>query len=1001
MVYEEFQKLIRRREKFVESSQENEFTLEEILAGIYNDPSHFIFEILQNAEDAKAKEVSFYLFDDHLEIKHDGKLFNIKDVDGITGIGKSTKKDDITSIGKFGVGFKSVFAITQTPIIHSGDYHFRIEDFVVPRIVENGNIDDTKIIIPFNHSLRSKKDVYGLISSKLENIGLKTILFLHNIEIINWKTNSNEGKYYKSTNKYDDFYSVKKVVVKAEIDNSYNEGEYLVFNAPVMINNKKQSVEIAYKLQNSEDGNEIIVKESESELVVFFPTEKETHLNFIIQGPYKTTANRENIPLADEQNQILLNETADLVAKSISIIKDMGMLDVSFLEVMPLNPNNLERKIYKQIYDRVKQKLLSDESLLPTSDVKYSTVKDSVLAGRRDLTEFLSNEDINVLFGKRHWLDTGITSDRTRELHAYLTDELDIPEIEFYDFAKNLTLEFLESKSDEWFKDFYRRLLGQRSLWEKGTYSSRAAVLREKPIIRTENNSHVAPFNEKGKIQVYLPSDTKSSYLTVKKTLIEDQDAKEFLEKLGLRKPDIFSEIREFILPKYDKKEIDIELSEYLDDMQKIIKAHETNDRTKKEELISDLRNLYLIHVKDTVEDSDIFLQPKDVYMNNDELHEYFKGFHSAKFVSGALLNHFTDSRELLDDLLIDLGCNGCPRRIEIESNLNFEDKLRMRKNSGFTEELYDRDYDYEGLDHFFSDLTKERSCILWRLLLKSIEGFDSWNKAKFFNAEYAWFYYHKHEADYNAKFLNTLMNSNWLFDKNGERMIPNQISLSELADEYFREDEAIDVLCRVLNFKLDDIRRIEENTGKKVLLLSNDEYDEYQKYIKSKTVEGSEDISGNDNEEQELNSWSPEFEPEEVEPSIEDAVITETDPPDRVSQLDSHNGLSISGTNNTGVTNIQTENDEIAENESKIDIANKKEIGRWGEKCVFKALKNKYAKLGTVNETDLGAKVTDNNMTVEIRWLNKNNDTGKGYDFAILVNGEPSQYIDVTSNSI
>jgi hypothetical protein len=39
------------------------------------------------------------------------------------------------SIGKFGVGFKSVFAYTQNPEIHSGEYHFRIHDLVVPELL--------------------------------------------------------------------------------------------------------------------------------------------------------------------------------------------------------------------------------------------------------------------------------------------------------------------------------------------------------------------------------------------------------------------------------------------------------------------------------------------------------------------------------------------------------------------------------------------------------------------------------------------------------------------------------------------------------------------------------------------------------------------------------------------------------------------------------------------------------------------------------------------------
>jgi len=79
--------LINKRKKWVESSKENKFDFDSILAGLYHDPSHFIYEILQNAEDEGAKEVRFELFEDRLDIYHNGKDFNLEDIDGVTGIG--------------------------------------------------------------------------------------------------------------------------------------------------------------------------------------------------------------------------------------------------------------------------------------------------------------------------------------------------------------------------------------------------------------------------------------------------------------------------------------------------------------------------------------------------------------------------------------------------------------------------------------------------------------------------------------------------------------------------------------------------------------------------------------------------------------------------------------------------------------------------------------------------------------------------------------------------
>ena len=94
------------------------------LGRLYSDRTHFVYELLQNAEDAEASRVEIALYSDRLEVLHDGKPFDEKDVRGICGVGEGTKPEDLTKIGKFGIGFKSVYAYTKAPEIHCGDEHF-------------------------------------------------------------------------------------------------------------------------------------------------------------------------------------------------------------------------------------------------------------------------------------------------------------------------------------------------------------------------------------------------------------------------------------------------------------------------------------------------------------------------------------------------------------------------------------------------------------------------------------------------------------------------------------------------------------------------------------------------------------------------------------------------------------------------------------------------------------------------------------------------------------
>ncbi|MGH3285394.1 MAG: sacsin N-terminal ATP-binding-like domain-containing protein, partial [Streptosporangiaceae bacterium] len=125
----------------------------DLLGQLYSERTHFIFELIQNAEDAGATELAFELSEDRLELRHDGRPFTEADVRGVCGVGQSDKAGDLTAIGKFGIGFKSVYAYTRTPRIYSGGEAFRIENFVRPYAVNPaaGPLAETLFVFPFDH----------------------------------------------------------------------------------------------------------------------------------------------------------------------------------------------------------------------------------------------------------------------------------------------------------------------------------------------------------------------------------------------------------------------------------------------------------------------------------------------------------------------------------------------------------------------------------------------------------------------------------------------------------------------------------------------------------------------------------------------------------------------------------------------------------------------------------------------------------------------------------
>ncbi|MBI4850079.1 MAG: DUF3883 domain-containing protein, partial [Nitrospirae bacterium] len=949
-----------------------------LLAHLYSDRTHFIYELLQNAEDAGAKLVNFNLYQDRLEVQHNGKLFDSNDVRGICGLVEGTKKDDLTKIGKFGIGFKSVYAYTATPKVYSGEEAFCIRDYVLPEAIDDLGIknDETLFVFPFNHGDVSPEGAYNEISKRLRNMGARTILFLNNIEEISWSIEGQDsGNYIRDlkSNKIP-----KRIYILSKIEGKdIEEEEWLFCEKTIKIqesNNLK--IEVAFKIGRDKSNKEVIVPVNDSRLIVFFPTEKPTYLNFLIQGPYKTTPTRENIPLEDGQNKILIEETGDLVAESISLIKQSGCLDINFLQILPIIPANKGDVIYAAIFDKVKAKFLSDEELLPASDGKYTKAGDAILARGKDLTEILDNEDIEQLFSRRNWLSVDITSDRTRELRTYLINELKIKVVAFEEFAKNLTPEFLQTKNDDWLIQFYRRLLEQRSLWNE---------LRTKSIIRLDDNSHTAPYDVQGNIQVYLPTESKSKYKTVKKEFVENEDSLKFLKELGIKSPDIFAEIREFVLPKYSDAVITIEDNEYLEDFEKLLNAFNKDGSDKaKKELLGQLSRLAFIKAYKLVTKEEKYLKPSDAYLNTDELLRYFDGYDSAFFVSDVLYSKF--EKDKLTPFLMNIGVVDNPRPLKIEAKLPYEQKRHLIEKTleyyGHTYDISADDYEYEGLGNILKKLDKDKSLLIWRMLLRSIEKLNYGQADNFFKGEYCWSYYGKKRSAYfDATFLKMIKESSWLFDKKGELKRPSEITFSELSDAYDRNYQNIEVLKERLKFKSDVFDQLPEDEKNKLALLKDRSLEDIKKLIELADKQKAEkaEIDGGE-------SWKPEVAPAGVREVIGEAV---TPPPGNPPDLEGQRG----GTSDP--PNIEKEI--TLEEPEKITPKHKKEIGKWGEEYVLRYLKEIRFKDLKVEDTEEGLSFTsDSNEMVKAVWLNIKSDTGKGYDFVLKINDKESEYIEV-----
>ena len=105
--------------------------LHAIMGDLYTETERFIFELLQNADDQPQEDslvnVTLKTLTEDLLFLHSGKPFSEADVESISSIGDSTKKNDSEKTGYKGIGFKSVFSEAETVYINSGNFSFAFD----------------------------------------------------------------------------------------------------------------------------------------------------------------------------------------------------------------------------------------------------------------------------------------------------------------------------------------------------------------------------------------------------------------------------------------------------------------------------------------------------------------------------------------------------------------------------------------------------------------------------------------------------------------------------------------------------------------------------------------------------------------------------------------------------------------------------------------------------------------------------------------------------------
>ena len=474
----------------------------------------YLFELIQNVRDANKTidstgSVFIELTENLLTISNTGAPFNEKGVNSITTIGDSPK-DSQDFIGFKGIGFKSVYEISEKPTVKTewGTIQFEKEKtkfllngrkfndkdiplFFIPHYssdklsieeLENGIV--TKILLPLKTNVSSNS-----ILKAFDVIGVHQLLLLGCLQKIKFSHNEYLSEFAISENKYSGQVIIKKneekyrfkhfkpsnkIIIPTNLIEQLEDKEREIFE-------KESFIDISIVFDIDEKGR--ITANKKSKLYLFYPTEITSGFNFIIHSYFIVNPERKalrNSPL----NKFILESVADYLSNEwLRIAKQQHK--GNFLDFLVFERNE-EAPILNHLYDRLIEKLKDQKILYDKITKRFFKTNEIILADGFDKGLFPDN-----LLNDKRLIYVG--NFKTRD---WLIAEFKIEYLSFETIAENIEKECERQCAKNnlpYFENLYKYLVEYDTLNLKG----RKVLLTSKMKLLSNDDDVFYGFKEK------------------------------------------------------------------------------------------------------------------------------------------------------------------------------------------------------------------------------------------------------------------------------------------------------------------------------------------------------------------------------------------------------------------------------------------------------------------------------------------------------------------------
>lgn len=786
----------------------------------YSDQAHFIYELLQNADDAGATEANFELYTNELIFKHNGtRLFsvsnpdteeadtdngNLGDINAITSIANSNKT--AAAIGKFGVGFKSVFQYTKTPKIYDPNFRFYIDNFIVPIEIEDDladrKLNETAFVFPFNHDEKSKQEAYADIEEKLKTLKFP-ILFLSNLKYVSFKFADTLGLYGKDIDESKSF--VDNDIIAEYITLTHNVGDDLI-DRKLWLFSRKYNISDEHSEKYSvgyflDENNNLVATNEQA--FCFFPTKETTGLNFVVHAPFLLTDSREGIKAGALHNKTMISLLANLAADSLLLLKKLNLINDNIFKILPydeskFNDINDKNKIsFKPFYSLIKNKF-ETEAILPTID-GYTNSENAYWADVPNLVNLFSVKQLRELYTDNEnaeWVFVTFGRDETmrtnRSLANYINEITD-DWFEADDLLDMITANFIKGQEIDWLFKFYTYV---------GATQNRVNKVKQKPIFLDDLGNAVAVFDGNSQEILFLPSAGIDGYKTVNQELLNNEATLALLKQIGIKEPTLKDEIYNLILPLYKSGVA----TDYDAHFLKFFNFYQECPYSQLQSFITLIKDLPFISGKSLDGKSEIS-KPQNFYIPTEELIRYFSAKPNTKFIDfdKYLAMVGEENKEKLISFFKALYAKTIPQFFEIQKsrsevpNYNWAYSTNYYDNS-WTEKVLD------GLEELVEEINShkeiEKSISLWNTLIAILEQKNTTNLYGLLCGRHRYYYYTWKQETYSTTPIKLLRETEWLFDNTGNTFNAKTIYCSTLSEQYEQNSISAKALIQFLDIQ-------------------------------------------------------------------------------------------------------------------------------------------------------------------------------------------------------